>query len=82
MKLLTLNCQGRNKGKYYAIVDDDMYPFVCIYNWHVHKGRNTFYGQRIQKVDGKKIVIKLHRFIMGETNPKIEIDHEDGNGLK
>jgi hypothetical protein len=33
------------------------------------------------KENGREATQKLHRFILGVTDPKIEVDHKDGNGL-
>jgi hypothetical protein len=31
---------------------------------------------------GRHSNVRLHRFILGVTDPKIEVDHKDGNGLQ
>jgi HNH endonuclease len=47
------------------------------YPWYHKHSRNTFYA--INKINGKET--RLHRFILGVTDPKIQVDHKDGNGL-
>ncbi|SRR5712692_432961 len=64
-----------------AIVDDEDFDWVTQYEWHLKRGHNTFYAQRWVKIDGKWTRQKLHRFILGLTDPRIKIDHKDGNGL-
>lgn len=48
-----------------------------------HKGKHspTAYVQGRYKLDGKPIEISLHRYVMGVTDPKIDVDHMDHNGL-
>ena len=69
---------------YVALVDDEDFERVNQFKWHalvIHRkdgsvskvyaaGRNKGREHRL-----------LHRFILKVTNPKIEVDHEDGNGL-
>jgi len=58
-----------------AIVDDDDYDRVSKYKWFsVWDGHNWY------AATGHGC-LKLHRFIMEIDNPKIEIDHIDGDGL-
>lgn len=63
--------------EYYALVDDSDYESLIKHTWSVHHKGNTSYA--VTKVDGKQI--KMHRMILGLTDPKIFTDHEDGNGL-
>lgn len=75
-----------NNG-YVAVVDDDDYDKCSAFKWSeiVAKNRDgsirTVYARRNQKKNGKQHTIYLHRFILGITESKIEIDHRDGNGL-
>jgi len=62
-------------------VDDEDYEYLNKYKWHVIHDHNTFYARRVQMINGKRKIIKLHRLIMGVDNPKIIIDHIDRNGL-
>lgn len=70
-----------------ALVDDEDYERVSNHNWCAlnHSTRNkTTYAYRLTKVSEKDISTKgvlLHRFILGITDPKIQIDHNDLNGL-
>ena len=63
-------CYSDN-GKYF-IIDKEDYNRVKEFNWTQD---NYGYWYRTIRENGRKYNIKLHRFIMQETNPKIEIDH-------
>lgn len=64
---------------YQATVSDEDYEWLNQWKWCIKKTkRNTFYAKRGDK-DGKTIM--MHRAILGVTNSKIQIDHNDGNGL-
>lgn len=56
----------------YFIIDKEDYEKVKEFNWTQD---NYGYWYRTIKENGKKYNLKLHRFIMNETNSKIEIDH-------
>ena len=65
-----------------AIVDDDMYEYLNQWKWCAHRSytRDTWYAQRNSPRPHKK-TINMHRVIMGVTDPEIEVDHRNGNGL-
>lgn len=78
MKKIQLSNNGRiNKGKYFAMVDDEDYDQLSKYKWHVSRDHNTHYA----KSKTGKTHILMHRLILGLTDRKIEIDHIDHNGL-
>lgn len=60
-----------------AFVDDEDYDFLMKWKWFADKGHTTFYARARHK--GKHI--KLHRIILGVTNPEVHVDHKDHNGL-
>ena len=64
---------------YVAIVDDDDYEKVAAFKWcaHVDSKNGKVYAYR----NSRSVPNCMHRFIMGETNPKILIDHKNGNGI-
>lgn len=64
-----------------VIVDNADYGIASVNHWHPHKGRSTFYASRLKYTDGKPKRVYLHRELLGITDPKIQVDHEDGNGL-
>lgn len=66
------------QGKY-AIVDDDDYENLSQWKWSARKTKrpDVFYAMRKQNNKG----IQLHRFIMRVNDPRVTIDHKDGDGL-
>lgn len=79
----TLTIVSKKHGIHNVLLDDEDYEYVKHWKWYIrwNESSQTFYCERFLKVNGNSIGIKMHRFIMGETNPKIEIDHKDHNGL-
>lgn len=73
---MKLQLSGNNTDKH-AIIDDEDYEIVSKYKWHLSDGyaRATVYESGIQKT------VRLHRLILKETNPKVQIDHKNRNRL-
>jgi hypothetical protein len=66
---------------YTALVDDIDYERCAQFNWFADVTPYTVYAFRNRTVDGKKKPEYLHRFLMSVSNPKVQVDHEDHNGL-
>ncbi len=69
-----------------TIVDDEDYNLVSPYSWYVYTNKNRsnqFYAHHGDWNNDTKTlkIIKMHRLIMGVTDPKVHIDHKDGDGL-
>ncbi len=66
-------------GETVTLSDKD-YPLVKQYKWRLKKtvGSDLKYA-RSGPPEGP--TIQMHRLIMGVTDPKIKVDHRDGNGL-
>lgn len=64
-----------------ALVDNNDYGIASVNHWHPHKGRSTYYASRLKYTNGKPKRVYLHRELLGITDPKVQVDHEDGNGL-
>ena len=62
----------------FTIVDDEDYEHLNQFNWHIKKGRNTYYAVRTNFKLNKKI--PMHRIIMNPSD-NMQIDHINGNGL-
>lgn len=82
MKLIELSKKGTvNKGKYFAMVDNDIFEEVNQYDWSYNDG----YAVRYDFSTGKKKDILLHRFIYelkkGNIPEDKEVEHWDENGL-
>lgn len=62
----------------YVLVDDEDYIKLNQYNWHVCKGKSTYYA--IRRSCKLKKTIYMHRVIMNPPN-NLNIDHINHNGL-
>lgn len=60
-----------------TIVDDADFDWLNQYKWYLGSSRGMFYAKREDR--GKEV--KMHRLILGLTDPKIEGDHRDRDGL-
>lgn len=69
-----------NNGMVVLVCEED---FECLnqFKWYAKKGNENKLGKSVwyayRTSDGKK----MHRLIMGTQDPKIVVDHIDGNGL-
>lgn len=69
-----------------ALVSDDDYERVSKYKWYASlESRGTkWYAIRRETVDGKRLKIRMHRFIMslppGKDDERV-VDHKDHNSL-
>lgn len=61
-----------------AMVDDDDFDLVSRYKWFCSVQKNTCYAK--SRIDGNTIIF-MHRLIMDVTDPKIEVDHKNHDGL-
>lgn len=55
-------------------IDEEDFDKLKQFGWYISKKGYVF-----TMIDGK--CHQLHRFVLGLTNPKISIDHDDGNKL-
>ena len=64
------------QGKY-ALVDDEDYPKVSKYKWCAYYNPHTksYYAIRNTKINEKWTSQRMHRFILGVTDPNIQVDH-------
>ena len=69
MKKISLSLQGKNKGKYFAIVDEKDFNKVSKIRWHIH---NEKYAR--SSIGNKRF---MHRFILGVRKEEY-IDHING----
>jgi len=77
MKEIELSKNGKNKGKYVALVDDEDFDRVNQFNWSVYNQGKLSYAGRITKINNVKKFTQMHCFIYGSKY----IDHIDGDGL-
>ena len=79
MKLIPLSKKGKNKGKYFAVVNDEDYDLCMQWNWSVEVCINTQYAMRVTK---EKEKIYMTRFLLGLKRGNVLTgEHRDGNGL-
>ena len=62
-----------------AFVDDEDYNKVSHLFWYVQFSRKTAYARAYNPETKKQV--RMHRIIMGITDPSITIDHKNGDGL-
>jgi hypothetical protein len=63
-----------------AIIDDEDFERVAAHKWQAAKNGNITYAVAFIGHRPLRVQVKMHRLIMGVTNPKILIDHKNGNG--
>lgn len=66
---------------YVAFVDDADFEVVSAFKWAALIGVRKVYAYRTLYIDGQRTTQYLHRFIMGVTDPAVEVDHRDHDGL-
>lgn len=82
MKLIPLSKNGKkNKGKYFAMIDDEDYDFINQWRWTAAVRGHTIYACRQIKTNGIWLSFSIHRSVMRVDDTSIEVDHIDGNGL-
>ena len=64
-----------------ALVDDADYEWLNQWKWYAKKERGTFYAVRGINKGGDRRSIRMHRLILGLTDPKDFGDHKDMDGL-
>lgn len=78
MKEIQLSKQGKNRGRYVALVDDEHFEELNKFNWSLQSGCNTHYAARtFINTEGKRILQFMHVYLMGKKG----IDHADHDGL-
>ena len=66
-----------------AIVDDEDFEHLSQWSWHAWWSKNThsYYAVRDTKKDGRKVHFKMHRQVLGITDPHIHVDHRNSDTL-
>ena len=62
-------------------VDDEDFELFGHKKWAISNCGNISYAVRQDFVNGKRVMVSMHRVIMGVNDSKILVDHKDGNGL-
>lgn len=64
-----------------AYVSPEDHERVVAKKWQAKRGKRTWYARHVWR-EGKKLKgVYLHRFITGELDPSVPVDHRDSNGL-
>lgn len=74
------------KGEiHHTFIDVDILPKVIESNLKFHVSKNKFsklpYAKATVLRDGKKSSVSLHRFVIGEIDSKLQVDHINHNTL-
>lgn len=75
MKEIALSQQGKNKGKFVALVDDEDYDRLNQFRWFVNDKGNCLYVRRRAKDK-----TEMPKFLLDPQEGMV-INHIDGNGL-
>ena len=71
-----------SRGKFALVDDADYAALMQGPKWQAVSARKTFYATRTYTENGKTARHeKMHRLILGITDPLIKTDHQDGDGL-
>jgi hypothetical protein len=76
-----------SKG-YVTTISDRDYKRVSKLKWYAHEKRRAdgslknVYAQCTYRHHGAVKILLLHRFILGVTDPSVEVDHKDHDGLR
>lgn len=63
-----------------TIVDDEDYDWLARWKWCAHKDGHTYYAQRGKWVDGRVVILSMHRLIL-DLGPDDMCDHKNRDGL-
>lgn len=63
------------------MVDDSDYEIINQWKWYAHKSANTYYACRMERIEGKRSIIRMHRAILGLKDNNVHVDHIDHDGL-
>jgi len=73
--------KDRDKNSYQVQIDDEDFEILSTRKWNAHQDTNTVYARRNTKINSKDKTFLMHRQILNISDPKIKVDHIDGNGL-
>lgn len=83
MKKIALSRQGKNKDKYFTLVDDEDYEWLSQWRWY-YSNKNKYTGYAVRGVWNKELKrnkrIWIHREIL-KPPEGLYCDHINGNGL-
>lgn len=65
----------------FALVDEEDAPFVSLFKWHGRNGYASSVAPRGGAVDSRQAPFTMHRFLMGEPDRPLVVDHINGDRL-
>ena len=65
----------------FAIVDPEDVAFLSRWKWQFRSLSGRNYAYRKTTIKGVELNIAMHREILGVADPKVFVDHKNGNGL-
>lgn len=68
----------------YAIVDMADSERVSAFRWYAHRQKTKIYAKRFFRVDGRRVLANMGRFILGVSDGVVDrmvVDHINGDGL-
>jgi hypothetical protein len=65
----------------FSLVDDEDYARVLKLKWQLLRTKHTCYAVHGVRENGKVRLILMHRFILGITDRKSDVDHVNFDGL-
>lgn len=65
-----------------TIVDDEDYDWLTKRSWHAKQNNGSnIYACSSTTINKKKVAMRMHRYILGITDPSILVDHRNGDSL-
>lgn len=83
-RIIEIKVISKTFGSHVIKVDESDIEKVNSHKWYIIKDHNKLYAaswERIGTNPRKYKPIKLHRFLLGITDSKIQVDHKNGDGL-
>jgi|SRR6516162_8902626 hypothetical protein len=77
---VTIDVSTPNYPGLVALIDDQDQPLITG-DWTILRGKRTFYAARGRGSRNNRRYWYMHRVILGITDPKVQADHINGNGL-
>lgn len=83
MSSVRIPLSSRKYPGLFAIIDEEDFDRVGHLAWCPHVQPHTTYARRTgrRSPDGRRQSARLHRMVLGITDPKIIVDHINGDGL-
>ncbi len=64
-----------------TLIDDEDFERVSQHNWYAHISKDNWRAEREEKINGRKKILIMSRFIMNVVNSKMLVDHKNHNTL-